>query len=73
MAGDAPQHEDADHEAEVADAVAEECLLRGVRGGVLLIPVADEQIGTESDQLPEDEGHDEIVRQDDAGHREHEK
>ena len=72
-AGDAPEHEDADHESEVADAVAEEGLLGGIRGGVLLIPVADEQIGTETDQFPEDEGHDEVVGQHDAGHREHEK
>ena len=72
-AGDAPEHEDADHESEVADAVAEEGFLRGIGGGVFLIPVADEQVGAEADQLPEDEGHDEVVRQHDAGHREHEE
>ncbi len=72
-AGDAPEHEDADHEPEVTDAVAKECLLRGIGSGVLLIPVTDEEVGTQSDQFPEDEGHDEIVGQHDAGHREHEE
>jgi hypothetical protein len=38
-----------------------------------LIPVADEHVGTDADQLPEDEHHDEVVGQDDAGHREHEE
>ena len=35
--------------------------------------MTDEQVGAESDQLPEDEGHDEIIREHDASHREHEK
>ena len=30
VTGDAPEHQDADHEAEVADAVGEEGLLRGL-------------------------------------------
>ena len=72
-AGDSPHHEHADHETEVADAVREEGFLRGVGGGVLFIPMPDEQIGAEADQLPEDECHDEIVGEDDAGHREHEE
>ena len=72
-ARDSPQHEDADHETEVADAVAEEGFFRRIRRGVFLVPVTDEQVGAKSDQLPEDEGHDEVVRQHDAGHRKHEQ
>ena len=41
-AGDAPHHQDADHETEVSDAVREEGFLRGVGGRVLLIPMSDE-------------------------------
>ena len=72
-AGDAPEHQDADHESEVTHAIAEEGLLRGIGGGVLVVPVTDQQVGAEADQLPEDEGHDEIRRQHDAGHRKHEE
>ena len=63
--GNAPDHEDT--------AVGDESFLRGICSGVFLIPVTDEQIGTHADQLPKDEGHDEVVRQHDAGHGEHEE
>ncbi len=35
-------------------------------------PMSDEDVGADADQFPEDEHHHEIVREDDAGHREHE-
>ena len=35
--------------------------------------MADQQIGTDADEFPEDEHHDEIVRENDAEHREHEE
>ena len=36
-------------------------------------PVPDQNIRGETDQLPKDEEHDEIVRENDAEHREHEE
>ncbi len=35
--------------------------------------MADQQIGTDADQFPENEHHDEIVRENDSEHGEHEK
>ena len=70
---DPPEHENADHEAKVTDAVGEEGLLGGICCGVLFIPMSDEEVGAESDQLPEDEHHDEVRGEDDAGHGEHEQ
>jgi hypothetical protein len=69
----APDHQDAKHEAEVTDAIGEECLVcrRGRR--VALEPVADQQIGADADEFPEDEHHREVVREHDAEHREHEE
>ena len=63
-----PEHENTEHEAEVADAVDGEGLLGGVRRGVLAEIMSDEQVGTDADQFPEDEHHDEVVGQDDAEH-----
>jgi hypothetical protein len=40
---------------------------------VLVEPMADEQVGAHADQFPEDEHHEEVVGQHDAGHREHEQ
>ena len=40
---------------------------------VALEPMADQQIGSDADQFPEDEHHDEIVREHDPEHREHEE
>ena len=71
--GDLPEEEDADHEAEVADAVGKEGFFGGICGGVFMIPMTDEEVGTESDEFPEDEGHDEVRGEDDAGHGEHEE
>jgi len=35
--------------------------------------VADEEVGADADELPEDEHHREVIREDDTGHREHEE
>jgi len=66
------QRQDTNHEAEVTDAIGEEGLLRRLSRRGFLEPVTDEQVGTQAHQLPEHEHHDEVVRQHDAGHGEHE-
>jgi hypothetical protein len=65
-------HDDAEQETEVADAVDDEGLFRGVGRGLLRVVVVDQQVGAETDQLPEDEHHEKIVGEHDAEHREHE-
>ena len=67
-AGGQPEHEDAEHEAEITDAVDGESLFGGVRRGVLAEIVPDEQVGAGADQFPEDEHHDKVVGQDNAEH-----
>lgn len=47
--------------------------LAAFAAGVPGVPVADEQVGGKAHQLPEDEGHGDVVRQDDARHGEHEE
>ena len=71
--GGQPEHEDAEQEAEVAHAVDEKGLFAGVGGGILAEVVADEDVGADPDQLPEDIHHHEIVGQDDAQHGEKEE
>ena len=71
--GQRPESQNADQEAEVPDAVADEGFFGGVGGSVPCVPVADKQIGGEAHQFPEDKGHGDVVRQDDARHGEHEK
>src|SRR5437868_9066438 len=68
-----PDHENAEHETKIANSISDEGLFSGIGGGIALEPVADEQIGAQADQLPEDEQHHEIVREHDAQHREHEE
>ena len=55
------------------DAVGEEGFFAGFSSAGFLIPVTDEQVGTQTDELPEDEHHDQVSRQHDAGHGEHEQ
>ena len=68
-----PDHQDAEQEAEVAEAVGDERLLAGVRRRGPFEPEADEQVAGDADQFPEDEQLDEIVGQHDAEHREGEQ
>ena len=68
-----PRHHDPEHETEIADAIGQERFLRRLRRRIALEPMADQQIGTDAHQFPEDEHHHEIVRDDDAEHREHEE
>ena len=72
-AGRHPDHQNPEHESEIADAIGDERFFRRVRRGVAIEPMADQHIGAKADQLPEDEQHHEIVRQNDAEHREHEE
>ena len=68
-----PDHQDSDHESEIADARGEKRFLRGLGRRVAFEPVTDQHVGSEADQLPEDEHHDEIVREHDPEHCEHEE
>ena len=62
----APDHENAQHETEIANAISDERFFSGISRGIALEPMANEQIGTEADQFPEDEQHNEVVREHDA-------
>ena len=64
--------DDAEEETEVTHAIGDEGFLRGIGGGLLLVIVVDQHVGAETHQLPEDKNHEQIVRQHDAEHREHE-
>ena len=68
-----PDQEQAKHEAEVSDAVDEERFRGGGAGGRTIIPVADEQIGTEPDGFPKNEELQQVVRHDQHQHREGEQ
>ena len=72
-AGRAPDHKNANHETEIANATSDESFFGGIGRGIALEPMTDKQIGTEADQFPEDEQHHEVVREYDAQHREHEE
>jgi hypothetical protein len=67
------QHEDAEHEAEVAHAVREEGLVARLGRRQLAPVVPDEQVRADADELPVDEDLEEVVGQHDAEHREHEE
>jgi hypothetical protein len=68
-----PDEHDPEAEAEVADPVDDERLLRreGRRG--LLVPEADERVAAQADRLPADVEHEEVVAQDQQQHAEHEQ
>jgi hypothetical protein len=68
-----PDQNDAEHESEIAQAIGEERLLARVGRGSLFVPKPNQQITGEPNQLPEDEHHDQVVRQHNAQHREHEE
>ena len=71
--GENPDEENPDHETEVTDAVGEKGFFRGVGSRGFIEPVADEEVGADPDEFPEDKHHREVVGEDDARHREHEK
>ena len=71
--GRRPDHQDPEHESEVADAVGEKGFLGGRGRGVAFEPMPDENIGSEADELPKNKEHDEIVREHDAEHGKHEE
>ena len=68
-----PDHDHAEAEPEVADAVDDERLLRRSRRRRLLVPEADEQVAAQADQLPADVEEQEVVGQDQHQHAEHEE
>ena len=74
---DRPERQEAEHdaeaEAEVADAVDEERLLRRLAGGGLFVVVADQQIRAEADAFPAQVEHDEVLAHHQDGHHEDEQ
>ena len=66
----APGDGEADEEAGVADAVDDERLVGGRRGGGALVVEADQQERTDADQFPADEHHEQVVGDQDGQHRE---
>jgi hypothetical protein len=64
--------EDAEEEAEVADAIHDERLLGRIGRRGLLVVMVDQEVGAEAHQFPEHENHQQVVREHDAEHREHE-
>ena len=66
------QH-DAEKESGIADAVHDERLLAGVAGALLLEVEADQQVRTEPHPFPSHKHQDEVVRQDQGQHGEHEE
>ena len=62
---------DQDHgreQTQVTQAGDQECLLGGRRGGGAVEPEADQEVGGEADQLPEDEQHQQVVGDDQTQH-----
>ena len=69
-----PEHpHDAEAEAEVTDTVDDEGFLGGVAGGATSEPETDEQVGAETDRLPEDEEEEVVVGKDQHQHAEDEE
>ena len=69
----AEDHEDADRHADVADGVHDERLLGGGDRARPLVPEADQQVRRQADHAPADQQHDEVRRQHQDQHREHEQ
>ena len=63
---------DSDKESEISDTVYDESLLRCLSGLVGSMIMSDKQVGAETDQLPEDENHNQVIRQSDTQHGKHE-
>ena len=66
-----PEHPE--QEAEVADAVDDEGLPAGVGGVLAVVVVTDQQVGAEAHALPADEEQEEVLRENEHQHREHEE
>src|SRR5207244_963847 len=69
----APQPDDAQAEAEVADTVDDERLLARLRRGRSRVPEPDQQVRAEADRLPEHVQEEEVAGEDQHRHREHEE
>ena len=64
-----PDCQDAEDEPEIAETIYDESLLARVRRRGPLKPETDQQVAGDTDQFPENEQGDKIVRQNDAEHR----
>ena len=72
-AGGDPDEHDPERESDVADPVDDEGLLRRERRGAPAVPEADQQVARQAHELPPREDHQEVVRQDQQQHAEHEE
>ena len=63
------QQQDADQEAEVAEPGHQERLLRRGRRLGPLVPVADQQIRAQANELPDDVDREQVVREHESEHR----
>src|SRR5215217_883346 len=63
------EDDDPDEQSSVPDPRDDKCLYRGVSGRRFLEPVSDEQVGAQSDELPEDVELDEVRREHEPEHR----
>ena len=65
-----PNHQDADHEAKITNPIDGKCLFSGIGGGIFGKVMADENVGANANQLPKNEHHEEVVRENNAQHGE---
>jgi hypothetical protein len=68
-----PKGHQADDHAEVADAIDDERLVGRRRSALALDIEADQEVRTDAHQLPEDEHHEDVPREDEAEHAEAEQ
>ena len=68
-----PNHQNANYESEITDARGDECFIGRIRSGIPIKPVANQDVRSKADQFPKHEKHDEIVRENDPEHGEHEE
>ena len=65
-----PHEKEPEDKAEVSDAIDQKGLRGGCAGARPLIPMSDQEVGTESDRLPEDEQLQRLSRHHQHQHRE---
>src|SRR4051794_1893861 len=72
-ADELPEDHHSDDEADVANAVSDECLVRGGACRVPFVIEADQTERARTDQFPTDEHLEQVVREDQVEHRETEE
>ena len=71
--GRAPEEDDADEQAHVAESRGDERFLGSLDGGTALVVETDQEEGAEADTLPGDEHEQQVVGQDQGEHHRHEE